>query len=65
MTAMKRFKIELMWNREFNWSNWTNGEDTLEKARASAIEIRDSGDGARVKKVRVIDTETGNVVWNG
>jgi hypothetical protein len=63
---MKRYIAELIWNREFNWCTWhKEGFDTLESAKASLISIRDSGDGARVKKVRVIDTETDRVVWTG
>lgn len=60
---MKRYKIELVWNREFNWAKLRE-EDDLEKAKDIATEILYSGDGARVKKVRIIDNETGEVTWN-
>lgn len=59
-----RYIIELVWNREFNWSFWQTKGD-LETAKKEAISIRDSGDGARVKKVRITDSETDLVVWNG
>jgi hypothetical protein len=36
----------------------------LEVAKKIAIDIRDSGDGESVKKVRVLDPD-GNIVWNG
>lgn len=62
---MKKLRIELVWNREFNWCNYGGGYDELEEAKKAAIDIRDSGDGARVKKVRVIDNETDEVLWNG
>lgn len=57
------YTVELVWNREFNWVHWTS-KDSLDGAKKAAISIRDSGDGARVKKVRVLD-ENGNTVWNG
>ena len=62
---MKKFRVELVWNRCFNWGIWGKGHDDLESAKADAISIRDSGDGARVKKVRVIDNATEEVVWKG
>jgi hypothetical protein len=58
------YRIELVWNREFDWVSYGRLHDTLEEAKASAISIRDSGDGARVKKVRVLDPNN-NVVWHG
>lgn len=61
---MKKYRIELVWNGEFNWSYYGDHND-LEFAKKAAISIRDSGDGARVKKVRVIDNETDKVLWNG
>ena len=56
--------VELVWNREFHWCSYGKSHDTLESAKRSAISIRDSGDGMRVKKVRVLD-ENDKVVWNG
>ena len=58
------YRVELVWNREFNWVNWGKPHDSIESAKNSAISIRDSGDGARVKKVRVLD-ENDKVIWNG
>lgn len=58
------FRIELIWNREFNWCNYSTPKNTLELAIAAAKDIRDSGDGARVKKIRVLD-ENDKVMWNG
>lgn len=54
---------ELVWNREFHFVTWCT-KATLEEAKESLISIRDSGDGARVKKVRVVDEE-GTVLWTG
>ena len=59
-----KYIVELVWNREFHWVNWGRSHDTIEAAKKDAISIRDSGDGARVKKVRVLD-EDDNVMWNG
>ena len=65
MSDNDNFEIELVWNREFNWVKFGQPYATLAKAKQAAISIMDSGDGARVKKVRVIDMTTDKVVWNG
>lgn len=62
---MNNLQIELVWNREFNWCPYGNLQSDLETAKKLAIDIRDSGDGARVKKVRVINIDSGKVEWNG
>jgi len=59
-----KYTIELVWNREFNWSYYKSSED-LDLAIIAAKSIRDSGDGDRVKKIRVVDSETDEVLWNG
>lgn len=59
-----RYTIELVWNRSFTWSTYDSFND-LEQAKKSAISIRDSGDGARVKKVQIIDNDTNETVWRG
>lgn len=51
------YQVQVVWNREFNWSYYGDICDTLEKARLKAISILDSGDGTRVKKVQVINDE--------
>jgi hypothetical protein len=56
------FYVELVWNREFNWVRYGEGHPTLEDAVKKAIALEGMGDGARVKKTRVIDGE-GNVRW--
>lgn len=58
------YRIQLVWNREFDWCNYSHPRETLEEAKTAAIDIRDSGDGARVKKVRVLDQDD-NIVWQG
>lgn len=60
-----KYRIELVWNREFNWANYGSGYNDIEAAKSAAISIRDSGDGARVKKVRVVENDIDKVVWNG
>lgn len=58
------YQIELVWNREFHWSNYCDALQDLEHAKRVAVSVLESGDGARVKKVRIVDTATGDVVWN-
>ena len=62
---MEEYQIQLIWNREFNWSNYSSPVNNLNSAKAAAISIRDSGDGARVKKVRIVNTITDEVLWTG
>ena len=57
-----KFYVDLVWNREFGYYRYGDSHNTLESAIAAAESIQNSGDGARVKKVRVID-EDGKVVW--
>ena len=63
--CIERYRVELVWNREFNWVTFGKLHIDLQSAKNAAISIRDSGDGARVKKVRVIDNKTDKVIWNG
>ena len=58
------YQIQLVWNREFNWSNFGKPYENLNIAKKAAINIRDSGDGDRVKKVQILD-ENDEVVWRG
>lgn len=56
------FYIELVWNREFDWSRYGGGHyPTKELAEACAKSLLMMGDGASVKKARIVDEE-GNVV---
>jgi hypothetical protein len=57
------FRVEVIWNREFHWSSFSNSKETLERAISSAESVMNSGDGARVKKARIIDEVTGEIVW--
>lgn len=59
------YQVELIWNREFHFVNYGSTHKTKEDAIAFAKTIRDSGDGARVKKVRIFSEETNEIVWNG
>lgn len=61
---MDKLRIELVWNREFDWSIHMYTND-LETAKQLAIVIRDSEDGERVKKIRIVDNETDEVLWRG
>lgn len=62
---MNNFQVQLVWNREFNWANFGDPHSDLKSAKASAIDIRDSGDGERVKKVQVTDLDQDKIVWEG
>lgn len=58
-----KYRIELVWNREFHWCSYSQEEyDSLDKARAKAETLLNVGDGAYVKKVRIVDLD-GNVLW--
>jgi hypothetical protein len=56
------FQVELVWNREFDWVRYGNPYETLREATSFARAMENSGDGARVKKTRVVDAK-GKVVW--
>jgi hypothetical protein len=58
---MNKYAVEIVWNREFNWT-WWKSYSSIEEAKSAANDALDMGDGARVKKARVIDCETGKVV---
>lgn len=58
-----KYRIELVWNREFHWCTFKH-EDDLKTAKKLADQMVESGDGARVKKIRVIDIENDKVVYN-
>ena len=52
------YQVELVWNREFNWTRFSTPKNTAKQAISLAKSMLNSGDGARVKKVRVINLET-------
>ena len=56
------YRIEVVWNREFDWSGYGKPYDTPEQAIEAAKDVVNSGDGARVKKAQVLDEE-GQVVF--
>ena len=56
------YQVELVWNREFHFVPFGKPQDTIEKAKALGEDISNSGDGACVKKYRVVDQE-GNIVY--
>jgi hypothetical protein len=57
-----RYQVELVWNREFDFVPFGAGHDSVESAARKAEEVQNMGDGASVKKTRVVD-EDGKVVW--
>lgn len=56
-----RYLILVVWNREFDWSIYRSANTEVEALKI-AEDILDSGDGERVKKVRVFDQETGKII---
>lgn len=56
------FQVELVWNREFHFVSHGPSHHTLSEAIIYAQEMENSGDGARVKKTRVLNGQ-GDVVW--
>jgi len=56
------YLVEIVWNREFDWTP-VKELDTLPKAEQLANVYLNSGDGARVKKAKITNTETGKIEW--
>ena len=54
---MKVYRVEVIWNRTFNWSRFGPPCLTIEAAEKMAEDIKNSGDGARVKETRIIEEE--------
>ena len=51
-----RYIVQLVWNREFHWSDYGDREfDNLKDAQRYAESLKDMGDGARVKKTRIVN----------
>ena len=56
------YQVELVWNREFHFVPYGDTHDDLDTAISYARELENMGDGARVKKTRILDEE-GEPVW--
>lgn len=56
------YQVELVWNREFNFVSYGGPYPTPQEAVGLAKAMQESGDGARVKKTRVVDQD-GKIVW--
>lgn len=59
---IESFQVELVWNREHLWVRYADPYEDIEAAIKFAQLMESSGDGARVKKTRIIDGD-GKVVW--
>lgn len=55
------FTVELVWNREFHFVPHKDIEK-IEDAILHAKQMENSGDGARVKKTRIVD-QYGKIIW--
>lgn len=56
------FSVELVWNREFAFVPYGRPFPTIEEAINYSRSLEAMGDGASVKKTRVLNAE-GEVVW--
>ncbi len=56
------YQVELVWDREFHFVANGPEHNDIDSAIKHARAMEDSGDGSRVKKTRVVDSE-GKVVW--
>ncbi len=56
------FKVELVWNREFDFVSYGNPFDNINDAINFARKMENIGDGECVKKTRIVDSN-GRVVW--
>lgn len=57
------YQIELVWNREFDWVQHGSPKEDLDEAIKHARSLEEMGDGERVKKTRIVDSDSGEVVW--
>ena len=58
------YEVQLVWNREFHWGTREHRDD-LDEAIREAKSLLNMGDGASVKKTRVVDDGGKVVWWNG
>ena len=56
------YQVQVVWNRGFTFVNYSRSEQEFDKAKAKAEDILNSGDGARVKKYRIINS-VGDIVY--
>lgn len=56
------YRAQVVWNREFFFCNVGSRFEDLDKAITFVQSIENAGDGASVKKSRIIDEEE-DVVW--
>jgi len=60
------YQVQVVWNREFHWAPYGDPCEDADVAEHLARRLADSGDGARVKKWRVVDVyNEDNVVRQG
>jgi hypothetical protein len=57
-----KYQVQVVWNREINWVNQGEPVPAIDHAIKYARQMENMGDGACVKKVRIVDSE-GNTVW--
>ena len=58
----EQYYLELVWNREFDFVRHGSAHDSVDAAVIAARRLENMGDGAAVKKTRIVNSE-GDVVW--
>ena len=56
------YQVQVVWNREFDFVNYSIPEQEFNNAKSKAEDIINSGDKARIKKYRILNSE-GKVVY--
>jgi hypothetical protein len=56
------YQIQVVWNREFNFVNYSTPTQEFKNAKSKIEAFINSGDGARVKKYRIVDSD-GDVIY--
>jgi hypothetical protein len=62
LERINMYQVELVWNREFDFVPHGSPVEDLDVAIKKAKEFENMGDGERVKKTRIVDSD-GVVVW--
>lgn len=55
------YQVQVVWNREFDYRNVQQPQETIEKALSIAKSYKNMSDGEAVKKAQIIDIE-GNII---
>jgi hypothetical protein len=56
------YQVELIWNREFHWASFGETVENINDAIDYARALEYMGDGESVKKTRIINLETNEII---